>query len=103
MSSAADDRPEETGLEGAQATLSAPVPEPEAAPAPAANDERFPLAEPGEYYSGLWSGIPNYSCPYCMYATLEGSGAVELHILERIEQGSERHQAALKTDEGGQA
>lgn len=56
----------------------------------------FPLAEPGAYYIGLWSGKPNYGCPYCGYATLEGSGAVELHILNKIDAGERRHQKALE-------
>jgi hypothetical protein len=64
---------------------------------PAAGDEpAYPLAEPGDYYIGLWSGLPNYGCPYCGYATLEGSGAVELHILARVDQGDERHLKALE-------
>src|SRR5664279_477044 len=41
---------------------------------------RFPLAEAGQYYIGLWCNLPNYGCPYCSYATIEGPDAVELHI-----------------------
>jgi hypothetical protein len=64
---------------------------------PSADDgPPFPLAEPGEYYIGLWSGHPNYGCPYCSYATLSGSGAVELHILSKVDQGNPRHLKALE-------
>lgn len=66
---------------------------------PTGEEAPFPLADAGEYYDGLWAGHPNYKCPYCSYATLEGSGAVEIHILTRIEQGSKRHQAALSKKE----
>lgn len=78
------------------------VEEPTPAPAivqthPSADDgPPFPLAEPGEYYIGLWSGKPNYGCPYCGYATLSGSDAVELHILSKIDQGHPRHLKALE-------
>lgn len=82
-------------------------PEPEAEPVKAQSqpekEEPFPLADPGEYYIGLWSGIPNFGCPYCGFATLQGSGAVEIHVLERIEQGNARHMEALKHNEGGPA
>lgn len=78
-----------------------PEPEPEATPVevkhPAADDAPpFPLADPGEYYIGLWSGLPNFGCPYCGYATLSGSDAVEIHILSKIEQGHTRHLKALE-------
>ena len=64
---------------------------------PAAGSEPpFPLADPGEYYIGLWAGKPNYGCPYCSYATLAGPGAVELHILARIDQGHPKHLKALE-------
>jgi hypothetical protein len=64
---------------------------------PAAGDGTpFPLAEPGEYYIGLWSGKPNYGCPYCGYATLDGSSVVELHILAKVDQGNPRHLKALE-------
>jgi hypothetical protein len=65
---------------------------------PSADDKPpFPLAEPGEYYIGLWSGLPNFGCPYCGYATLDGSGAVEIHILSKIDQGNLKHLVALDT------
>lgn len=70
---------------------------------PTTTDDRFPLADAGPYYDGLWCGIPNYKCPYCMFATLDGTGAVEIHILELIDQGSERHQAALEVVKGDNA
>jgi hypothetical protein len=82
------------------------VPEVSLTPAPAAPAQPppvvggkppFPLAEPGEYYIGLWSGLPNYGCPYCGYATLDGSGAVEIHILSKIDQGNPKHLVALNT------
>lgn len=66
-----------------------------------ANDAPFPLADPGDYYEGLWCGIPNYKCPYCIFATLEGSGAVELHILSKIDIGDPRHMKAMELQEGG--
>lgn len=59
-------------------------------------NEPFPLAEPGEYYIGLWSGLPNYGCPYCPYATLDGPGQVELHILAMVDAGNPRHMKALE-------
>lgn len=69
----------------------------EAAPPPAVPTPADPpLAEPGEFYVGLWCGIPNYGCPYCLYRTLEGSGAVELHILEKIGRANPRHMKALE-------
>lgn len=58
--------------------------------------EPFPLADPGEYYNGLWNDLPNYKCPYCMYATLSGDYAVEMHILAKVEQGHPRHMSALE-------
>jgi len=71
---------------------------------PAAGTEPpFPLAEAGEYYIGLWSGLANYGCPYCSYATLDGSGAVELHILAKADQGDLRHLKALDLMTGGLA
>lgn len=71
---------------------------------PAAGSEPpFPLAEPGEYYIGLWSGLANYGCPYCSYSTLDGSGAVELHILAKADQGDLRHLKALDLMTGGLA
>lgn len=69
---------------------------PKPVPKAAGSGEPFPLAEPGEYYIGLWSGLPNYGCPYCSYATLQGPGAVELHILARIDQGNIKHFKALE-------
>jgi hypothetical protein len=64
---------------------------------PSADDgPPFPLAEPGEYYIGLWSGLPNYGCPYCGYATLSGSDSVELHILAKVDQGNSKHLKALE-------
>lgn len=94
-------------LAQAEATVEVVESEPKTAPAepeptPTAVDP-FPLADPGEYYVGLWSGKPNYGCPYCLFATLEGNGRVELHILEKIDQGSIRHQKALELHEGGLA
>ena len=92
-------------VEAAIAMLGAAIatPEPVALTEPVAPEsEVFPLAEPGEYYVGLWSGLPNYKCPYCHYATLEGSGAVELHILAKIDQGgpqAARHLKALELKE----
>jgi hypothetical protein len=78
--------------------------EPELEPEPAlpAVDEEspFPLADPGEYYIGLWANYPNYGCPYCMYTTIEGSGAVELHILTRLDQGSVTHLKVLDIKKG---
>ncbi len=37
----------------------------------------------GEYFIGYWHEFRNYGCPHCPYATLEGPGAVNSHILER--------------------
>lgn len=75
-----------------------PEPEPAAKVHPAAgSEEPYPLADQGPYYIGLWSGKPNFGCPYCSFATLQGSGAVELHILEKIDQGNARHMPALNT------
>jgi hypothetical protein len=63
----------------------------------------FPLADAGKYYDGMWSGIPNYKCPYCHYAVLgrtpeRGDGAIELHILTRIDTGDPRHLKALELE-----
>lgn len=91
-----------------QAEQEEPEPEQSSEPeetAPAATPESvFPLADPGPYYSGLWGKHPNYSCPYCSYATLarggqDGNGLIELHILERIDQGDISHMAALSVKE----
>lgn len=81
--------------QSAEPETTAPAPTPESV---------FPLADPGPYYSGLWGKHPNYSCPYCGYATLsrggqDGNGLVELHILERIDQGDVAHMAALSVKE----
>jgi hypothetical protein len=51
------------------------------------------------YREGSWAGHPNYKCPYCAYATLNGSDDVELHILSRLEQGDSRHLPALDKKE----
>ncbi len=53
----------------------------------------------GEYYIGLWYDKPNYGCPYCSFSTIEGSGAVELHILSEIDSGKLTHMAALEPKE----
>lgn len=94
-----DEQPTLASLEGASATVKKAEPvavEPEPEPKPAANDEVFPLADAGQYYEGLWCGKPNYKCPYCGFATLAGNDAVELHILEKIDQGHVRHLPALE-------
>jgi hypothetical protein len=57
---------------------------------------KFPLAEPGDYYIGLWSGKPNYGCPYCGFATLDGPKAVEVHIESKVNQGNKRHPEILE-------
>lgn len=83
-----------------------PTPEPSRAQ-PSASEAVFPLADAGPYYAGLWSGVPNYKCPYCSYATLarspnEGNGAIELHILAALDRGghtAERHLKALEKKE----
>jgi hypothetical protein len=51
------------------------------------------------YREGSWAGKPNYKCPYCAYATLRGSDDVELHILNKLEQGDPRHLPALDKKE----
>lgn len=100
------DEPSPIGLDAAEATVEVvpkaepfmgfdPAPTPDE-PSPAAGDDRFPLADPGEFYSGLWSGLPLFKCPYCLFTSLEGSGAIEIHILTKIEQGSQSHRAALE-------
>lgn len=69
----------------------------------------FPLADAGPYYVGLWSGLPNYGCPYCSYAYLaktpeEGTGRVEIHILQTIDGGgvrATRHAKALEVKKEG--
>jgi hypothetical protein len=59
-------------------------------------------AEPSEPYRvGEWSGRPNYGCPWCSYKTIEGSGAVELHILATLDRGDTRHLPALEKQTGG--
>lgn len=63
----------------------------------------FPLADPGQYYVGLWSGLPLFGCPFCPYTCLEsdgGDGQIELHILYRIDAGNEAHRKALDTEGG---
>jgi hypothetical protein len=49
-----------------------------------------------EYFIGTWSGKPLHGCPYCPWTTLEGSGAVELHVLSKIDSGDLPHRAALE-------
>lgn len=85
-------------LEDAQAAVEVASGKPEAPEAsqPAVEGEKFPLADAGEYYTGMWGDYPNFGCPYCMFATLDGNGAVELHILERVDQGNEAHMKALE-------
>ena len=36
--------------------------------------------DPETYQIGTWAGLPNYGCPLCPYATLEGTGLVVTHI-----------------------
>lgn len=54
-------------------------------PQAAVNDSpkaQVAAAKEEPYRSGEWDGIPNYKCPYCLYATIEGSHAVQVHIDE---------------------
>lgn len=63
----------------------------------------FPLADPGQYYVGLWSGLPLFGCPFCPYTSLAsdgGDGQIELHILYRIDAGDIKHRKALETEGG---
>lgn len=32
------------------------------------------------YQIGEWAGHPNYGCPYCPFATLDGTALVVAHI-----------------------
>ncbi len=32
---------------------------------------------------GSWSGIPNYQCAYCPFATIDGEEAIRQHIIDR--------------------
>lgn len=34
----------------------------------------------GNYFVGEWSGLPNYGCPECSYATVAGVDAIEEHV-----------------------
>jgi hypothetical protein len=46
-----------------------------AAPRPQTEIERQP------YFGGYWRGLPNFQCPYCPHATVDGSAAIERHIV----------------------
>lgn len=52
--------------------------------------------EYGEYFIGMWGDLPNFGCPYCSYASIDGNGFVELHVLGSIDAGEIRHMAALQ-------
>lgn len=39
-----------------------------------------PSPDPETYQAGTWSGVPNFVCPYCPYATLDGTALVVAHI-----------------------
>lgn len=61
-----------------------------------ADEEIFPLADAGEYYVGLWHGHPKYGCPVCAFTALadragDGDFAVDSHIQQKVDQGSEKH------------
>lgn len=71
------------------------VPQPKKHPA-AGDEPKYPLADPGDYYIGMWGKLPNYGCPHCGFATLKGTGDVEIHILTMIEIGDLKHQKALE-------
>ena len=92
-----EDRRSAPGTEVSTVLEASPVSAPVSQHPSADDNPPFPLAEPGEYYIGLWSGKPNYGCPYCGYATLDGSGSVEIHILSKIDQGNLKHLVALDT------
>lgn len=84
-------------LEGRKPTNPLPRDKKEDQPKP------FPLADPGQYYVGLWSGLPLFGCPYCPYTSLAsdgGDGQIELHILYRIDAGDIKHRKALETEGG---
>jgi hypothetical protein len=71
------------------------------APAGTTNEDEDLAAgreEHGEYFIGLWNGIPNFGCPYCSFSTIEqgGNGLVELHTLAMIDSGELKHMAALQ-------
>lgn len=51
--------------------------------------------EMGQFFIGMWYTKPNYGCPYCAYASIEGSGDVELHILSKIDSGDIKHRVYL--------
>lgn len=55
-------------------------------------------SEYGKYFIGMWGPKPNFGCPYCPYASIEGEGDVELHILSKIDSGDLKHMAALELE-----
>lgn len=61
--------------------------------APAGFTEADADPEMGQFFIGRWFGKPNYGCPYCTFSTLDGTGAVELHILSKIDSGDIKHRA----------
>ena len=79
----------------------APTPEPEPKPEPEEVVNSTESKEDGEtepaplntdkFFSGYWHGKPNYKCPYCAHATLEGTDAIYAHIQERVNNGGTNH------------
>lgn len=66
---------------------------------PAAAEGELPALPDGadpEYYIGLWGKTPLYGCPYCTYSSIQGSGAVEFHILAKLDTGDLAHRKALE-------
>lgn len=93
--------PEAGAVADAQPAEPAEVVQPEYSTHPAAdrNQVIIPMPELGKYYIGDWNGHPNYGCPVCGYATLEGPSKVEDHILFKIDQGSNKHLEWLEKED----
>lgn len=98
---AAEDTTETTeGEDTEEEVLLPPISNHPAAAAHASEEEVAAAKEYGEFFIGLWGDKPNFGCPYCYYATIEGAGAVELHIMDKVNAGDIPHRESLIVPEG---